>query len=56
MYKWKENAQGEVLPEPVDSHNHIIDALRYSMEQDSQGGAAISVNATILNYIRDGER
>lgn len=52
MYKWREDSAGNVLPEPVDSHNHLIDALRYAMERDAQGGAEISVSATILNYIR----
>ena len=55
MYKWKEDAHGNVLPEPTDSHNHLIDALRYAMERDAQGGAEISVDATILNYIRSSD-
>lgn len=33
-YKWKENKNGDVLPIPVDKDNHIIDALRYSLEND----------------------
>jgi len=31
-YKYKEDSNGNVLPIPVDKNNHLIDALRYSME------------------------
>ena len=31
-YKWKEDKNGNVLPIPVDHDNHIIDSLRYSLE------------------------
>jgi phage terminase large subunit len=34
LYKYKENKDGEVLPLPVDKDNHIIDAVRYAMEED----------------------
>lgn len=33
-YKWKENKAGDVLPIPVDKDNHLIDALRYALEND----------------------
>ena len=33
-YKYKEDKNGNVLPIPVDKDNHLIDALRYSMEND----------------------
>ena len=32
-YKWKEDRNGNVLPIPVDKDNHLIDALRYSLEK-----------------------
>jgi phage terminase large subunit len=40
MYKWKEDAGGAVvrsggLPVPVDRNNHLIDAIRYAYEEDS---------------------
>jgi len=35
-YKWKEDAGGNALPVPVDKDNHIVDALRYAMEQDME--------------------
>ncbi len=33
-YKYKEDKDGNVLPIPVDKDNHLIDALRYAMEDD----------------------
>lgn len=33
-YKYKEDKNGKVLPVPVDKDNHLIDGLRYSMEDD----------------------
>jgi phage terminase large subunit len=31
-YKYREDKDGNVLNEPVDAHNHLIDALRYALE------------------------
>lgn len=31
-YKYREDRNGHVLPEPVDRDNHYIDALRYALE------------------------
>ncbi|MDF2485676.1 MAG: hypothetical protein K0R46_1844 [Herbinix sp.] len=33
-YKYKEDKNGNVLPVPVDKDNHLIDGLRYSLEDD----------------------
>ena len=33
-YCWKENKEGKPLPAPVDDWNHIIDAIRYGMEDE----------------------
>lgn len=33
-YKYKEDKNGNVLPIPVDKDNHLIDGLRYSLEND----------------------
>lgn len=33
-YKWREDKNGNVLPVPVDKDNHLIDALRYSLEDE----------------------
>ncbi|MEA5060666.1 MAG: PBSX family phage terminase large subunit, partial [Candidatus Pelethousia sp.] len=33
-YKYKEDRNGNILPEPVDRDNHWIDGLRYALEDD----------------------
>lgn len=33
-YKYKEDKNGKVLPIPVDKDNHLLDGLRYSLEND----------------------
>lgn len=35
-YKWKEDKDGNVLPEPVGRNDHLIAGLRYGYEEDSQ--------------------
>ena len=37
-YKWKEDKNGDSLPIPVDRDNHLIDALRYAIEDEIGGG------------------
>jgi len=36
QYHWKKDAGGNSLPVPVDKNNHLIDALRYALEDDMQ--------------------
>lgn len=31
-YSWKKDRSGEYINQPVDQHNHCIDALRYSLQ------------------------
>ena len=31
-YQWKTDKNGDREPEPIDAFNHLIDALRYSLE------------------------
>lgn len=38
-YKYKEDKNGNILPIPVDKDNHLIDALRYSLEDDMSGSS-----------------
>lgn len=33
-YRWQRDRDGNALPRPVDSDNHLIDALRYALEND----------------------
>jgi phage terminase large subunit len=37
-YHYKEDAGGNALPVPVDKNNHLIDATRYALEDDMDGG------------------
>lgn len=41
-YKWREDKNGNVLPVPVDKDNHLIDAIRYALE-DEIGTQKLSV-------------
>ena len=31
-YTWKKDKSGEYIDQPIDEHNHILDALRYAVE------------------------
>lgn len=31
-YVWDTNKDGQLINKPIDDYNHLIDALRYSME------------------------
>jgi phage terminase large subunit len=33
-YKWEETKDGNTLPKPVDRNNHLVDALRYALENE----------------------
>lgn len=33
-YHWKKDRYGEELPVPVDKNNHLLDAMRYALEND----------------------
>jgi phage terminase large subunit len=33
-YQWKQDKNGDELPEPVDAFNHILDACRYALEDE----------------------
>ena len=35
QYHWKEDKNGNALPQPVDKNDHLIDATRYAYEKDS---------------------
>lgn len=38
-YKYKQDKNGNIIPEPVDEDNHIIDESRYALENDSTGSS-----------------
>ena len=50
-YKWREDKNGKVLPVPVDKDNHIIDAIRYALE-DEIGTAKLKVHNKNLWGVR----
>ena len=33
-FQWKQDKNGDVMPEPVDAFNHAIDSIRYALEDD----------------------
>ena len=35
VYQWKKDKDGNSIRQPVDKHNHIIDALRYAYENEA---------------------
>jgi phage terminase large subunit len=37
QYHWKEDKNGVAMRQPIDKHNHLIDALRYAYESESGG-------------------
>lgn len=43
-YSYKEDKNGNVLPQPIDKYNHSIDSLRYSLEGDSAGNHGVSLS------------
>ena len=37
-YRWREDRDGNPMPKPVDENNHLIDALRYGLEDAMDSG------------------
>ena len=33
-YRWREDKDGNIIPKPIDANNHLIDALRYALEDE----------------------
>lgn len=44
-YKYREDKEGNVFDEPVDINNHLLDALRYAMEQFNKGQNGVKIKA-----------
>ena len=36
QYKWREDKNNNVIAQPVDKNNHLIDALRYALESEAK--------------------
>jgi len=41
-YQWQKDRDGNSLPRPMDRDNHLIDALRYALEEDMEGRRAFT--------------
>ncbi len=50
-YVWKRNKAGDAREEPVDAHNHALDALRYMVMHLEPGG--LQVSAGIISTTED---
>lgn len=47
-YKYKEDKNGNILPVTVDKDNHLIDALRYSLENDMDNKKIQTIDRRLL--------
>lgn len=43
QYKWREDKNGNAMREPMDRNNHLIDALRYAYEEESNATGAMEL-------------
>jgi phage terminase large subunit len=43
QYHWKEDKNGNAIPQPADKNDHAIAATRYAYEQDSLASQAVTV-------------
>lgn len=47
-YQWDKDKFGKALNRPIDDFNHLLDAMRYALEDDIQSKAIKAVNRNIL--------
>lgn len=47
-YQWDKDKFGKALNRPVDDFNHLLDAMRYALEDDIQSKTIKAVNRSIL--------
>lgn len=53
-YHWKKDKNGNSLRIPIDKENHLIDAVRYALENDMEDNRVnVSMKAKVSNYIND---
>ena len=43
-YTWDKDLNGKMLNRPVDSFNHLMDAMRYAVEEISNGEISVLNN------------
>lgn len=49
-YHWKKNKDGDSMRIPVDRDNHLIDGLRYALEDDMLESESVAVNDPTNNW------
>ena len=49
-YQWQKDRDGSALPRPQDRDNHLIDALRYALEEDMDFRVAVTANKHSLGF------
>lgn len=49
-YHWKKNKDGDSMRIPVDRENHLIDGLRYALEDDMLESESVAVNDPTNNW------
>lgn len=42
QYHWKEDKYGNAMAKPVDANNHLLDALRYAIEDEMLSAEAMA--------------
>lgn len=47
-YQWDKDKFGKTLNRPIDDFNHLLDAMRYALEDDIQSKTIKAVNRSIL--------
>lgn len=47
-YKWREDKDGNTIPQPLDKDNHLLDALRYALEGEMR------VSGTTIKLFKEG--
>lgn len=47
-YQWDKDKFGKALNRPIDDFNHLLDAMRYALEEDIQSKTIKAVNRSIL--------
>lgn len=47
-YQYKEDKNGDVIPKPVDANNHLLDALRYALEDEMTVNKITTINKSLL--------
>lgn len=47
-YQYKEDKNGDIIPKPIDANNHLLDALRYALEDEMNVNKINTINKSLL--------